>query len=247
MRTTAQTISLWLGLAFGLVLFLAFLLFPGFIPPMSPARTASQVAAFYAGHTATIRASMVIINLCGIMLIPFFMVVVCQMKRMATPTLVLAYAYLSAVASGATLLAIADLFWLIAAFRPGRDPQLILLLNDMAWIVFTAPVGAFVAQNVCLALAVHLDRQRRPIFPRWVGPFSLITAAAVAPAAFAATVRSGPLAWNGAVSFWLRLVAYGSFFVVMFFVLRAAIAREAREDPRESVGEPVRQPEPVLP
>ena len=158
MRTTAQTISLWIGLGFGLVLFLAFLLFPGFIPPMSPAKTATEVAAFYAGHTAAIRASMVIINLCGIMLVPFFMVVVYQMKRMATPTQVLAYAYLSAVASGATLLAIADLFWLIAAFRPGRDPQLILLLNDMAWIVFTAPVGAFVAQNVCLALAVHLDR-----------------------------------------------------------------------------------------
>ena len=119
-----------------------------------------------------IRTSMIIFNLCAIMLLPFFMVIVYQMKRMATPTQVLAYCYLSAAATGATLFAIADLFWLIAAFRPDRDPQLIMLLNDLAWITFTAPVGMIIAQNLCLGLAVLLDDQPRPIFPRWVAYFS---------------------------------------------------------------------------
>lgn len=229
MRLSAQSVSLWLALGFGLVMLVAFVTFPGFFPPMSPAMSAGQVAAFYAAHAARIRLSMVVFNFCGVMLMPMFMVVVYQMKRMAAASQVFAYGYLSAVVSGATLFAIADLFWLVAAFRPGRDPQLILLLNDLAWITFTAPVGMIVAQNVCLALAVWLDEQPRRIFPRWLAPFSLVVALAMTPAACAAIVTTGPLAWNGFVSFWLRIAAYAVFLAVMFVVLRRAILRQQRE------------------
>jgi hypothetical protein len=196
---------------------------------MSPGMSASAVAEFYARHITMIRTSMIIFNLCGIMLLPFFMVIVYQMKRMATPTQVLAYCYLSAAATGATLFAIADLFWLIAAFRPDRDPHLIMLLNDLAWITFTAPVGMIIAQNLCLGLAVLLDDQPRPIFPRWVAYFSFGFALVIAPSVCAAVVQNGPLAWNGLVSFWLRLISYAVFLVVMFFVLVSAIRRERTE------------------
>ena len=222
----AQSVSIWLSVVFGAFLLIAFILFPGFFPPMSPGLSASAVASFYARHTTMIRTSMIIFNLCGIMLLPFFMVIVYQMKRMATPTQVLAYCYLSAAATGATLFAIADLFWLIAAFRPDRDPQLIMLLNDLAWITFTAPVGMIIAQNLCLGLAVLLDDQPKPIFPRWVAYFSFAVALVIAPSVCAAVLQSGPLAWNGLVSFWLRIIAYAAFLIVMFFVLRSAIQRE---------------------
>ncbi|HVT63777.1 MAG TPA: hypothetical protein VHD81_01340 [Mycobacteriales bacterium] len=229
MKPTAQWISLGLAAFFGAVMLVAFLIFPGFFPPMSPNWSAQHVADFYAHHATLIRTSMVIFNLCGLMLVPFFMVIVYQMKRMATPTQVLAYCYLSAAVSGFTLFAIADLMWLIAAFRPMRDPQLVMLLNDFAWIIFTAPVGAIVAQNICLAIAVRLDARPVPVFPKWVAPFSLLIAAAMVPACCGAIVHNGPLAWNGLVSFWLRIIAYGVYFAVMFVVLMKAIRREAAE------------------
>ncbi|MDR3659402.1 MAG: hypothetical protein P4L86_03135 [Mycobacterium sp.] len=207
----------------------AFAAFPGFFPPMSPSMTAGQVAAFYAQHSASIRFSMITFNLCAIMLIPFFMTVAVQMKRMSLPSHVLAYSYLGAAATGATLFAIADMFWLIAAYRPERDPQLVLLLNDMAWLVFIAPVGAVVVMNLCLALAVYLDTRPQPIFPRWVAPFNILTAAAMTPAACAVIFKDGPLAWNGVVSFWLRLGAFAAYIAVMFVVVRSAIAAQARE------------------
>jgi hypothetical protein len=163
------------------------------------------------------------------MLIPFFMVIVVQMKRMATPSHVLAYCYLAAAANGATLLAIADIFWLVAAFRPERNPQLTQLLNDLAWLVFIAPVGMIVVANLCLALAVWLDARAQPVFPRWVAPFSLVIAAAMAPASCAVVFRTGPLAWDGAISFWLRNIAFVLYIAVMFVVLRSAIARQAAE------------------
>ena len=241
MRLSAQSVSLWLALGFGAIMLVAFVTFPGFFPPMSPRMTAGQVAAFYAAHTARIRLSMVIFNFCGVMLMPMFMVIVYQMKRMAAASQVFAYGYLSAVVSGTTLFAIADLFWLVAAFRPGRDPQLIQLLNDLAWITFTAPVGMIIAQNVCLALAVWLDDQPQRIFPRWVGPFCVIVALAMTPAAGAAIVTAGPLAWNGAVSFWLRIAAYAVFLAVMFVVLRRAILRQEQAE-RLADGSPATEP-----
>ena len=224
-----QWISLWLVPIFGAIMAVAFVAFPGFWPPMPPSMTAVQVADFYAQHTASIRFSMVTFNLCAIMLVPFFMTIAVQMKRMSLPSHVLAYSYVGAAATGATLFAIADIFWLIAAYRPGRDPQLILLLNDMAWLVFTAPVGAVVVMNLALALAVYLDRRPRPIFPRWVAGFNVLTAAAMTPAVGAVIFQDGPLAWNGVVSFWLRLGAFALYLVVMFVVVRSAISAQARE------------------
>jgi hypothetical protein len=161
---------------------------------MSPELTAEQVVDFYVRNAAMVRFSMITFNLCAIMLVPFFMTIVVQIKRMALPSHLLAYCYLCGIAGGATLFAIADIFWLIAAFRPDRNPQLIQLLNDMAWLVFTAPVGMVVA-NLCLALAVFLDAGVAPIFPRWVAYVNVATAAAMTPAACAVIFRTGR--WHG--------------------------------------------------
>jgi hypothetical protein len=224
-----QLVCLWTVPAMGLFLLIAFLTFPGFFPPMSPTMSAQQVADFYREHASETRFSMVTFNIFGIMLLPFYSVIVVQMQRMSTPSKVLGYCYLTAAVSGATVFAMADIMWLLAAFRPDRNPELVQLLNDMAWMIFVAPVGMIFVQNLCLAFAVFLDSGERPILPRWVAPFSLVIAAAIAPAAGASVVTTGPFAWNGAVSFWLRLVALSLYVAVMFVVLRTAILRQARE------------------
>ena len=225
----AQWISLWMTPVVGLVLLVAFLAFPGFLPPMSPDLPAADVAAFFTRHATGTRLSMIVFDVCGIFLLPFFMLVVQQMKRMGTPSQVFAYCYLSAVVSGATFFAISNLLWLLAAFRPDRDPALVQLLNDLAWIIFTAPVGMLVGQCVALALAIYLDARPRPVFPRWVAHLNVATAVVLVPAACAAVVTSGPLAWDGLVSFWLKLGAFSAYLVVMFFAVRAALHRQAAE------------------
>jgi hypothetical protein len=225
-----QLISLWTAPVFGVILLIAFLAFPGFFPPMSPDMTADQVAKFYTDNTAMIRFSMITFNLCAIMLLPMFMVIVVQMKRMATQSHVFAYCFLTAAVSGATIFALADIFYLVAAFRPDRNPELVQLLNDMAWMIFIAPVGMVVAQLLLLGLAIYFDNGPNPVFARWVGHYAIATALVMAPAAGAAIFRTGPLAWDGAVSFWLRNAAFALFVVVMFFLLRAALHRQALEE-----------------
>src|SRR5271168_173077 len=140
MKLSDQRICLWLVPVFGVVLITAFCT-AGFIPPLSPTLTAPEVADFYRDHIGKIRAGMITVNLCGIMFIPFFMVIVVQMQRMAIPSRAFAYAYLSAAASAGSIFLLADLTWSIAAFRPERDPQLMMMLNDLAWMAFVSPVG----------------------------------------------------------------------------------------------------------
>ena len=81
-----------------------------------------------------------------------------------------------------------------------------------------------------LAVAVYFDNGPDPVFPRWVGHYSLATAIAMVPAAGAAVFQTGPLAWDGLLSFWLRNGAFALFVIVMFFVLRRAVLRQAVEE-----------------
>ena len=229
MNTRDQRICLGLVPLFGALFVVGFTIFPGFFPPLSPTMTAEQVAAFYRDNVAEIRASMILLNVIGIGFIPFFMVIVVQMMRMANPSRAFAYSYLSAAASGGTLFALADLAWLNAVARPDRDPQLTMLLNDLAWFSFTTPVGFIIAQNLCLALAIFMDARPEPVFPRWVAHFNIVSALLMVPGAFALLYKTGPFAWDGVLSFWLRVTTYSLYITVMFFVVRKAIDRQDQQ------------------
>ncbi|MFC8525883.1 hypothetical protein [Nocardia sp. NPDC057227] len=222
----AQYAILWSTPVVALVLGGLFVAFPGFFPPMSPGMTADEVARFYLDNTALTRFSMVGFNLCGIMIVPFFVLIMGRMARMGGQSGILAFSYLTSVVAGATLFALSNILFAVAAFRPERDPALVQLLNDLAWLLFIAPIGMLVAQFVLLALAVYLDD--RAVFPRWVAPYSLLTAVLVAPSAGAAVFRSGPLAWDGFVSFWLRNGAIALFVAVMIVQVRAALREQER-------------------
>ena len=231
MNTRDQRICLGLVPFFGALFLVGCTIFPGFFPPLSPSMTADEVAAFYRDHVGQIRASVILFNLIGIGFIPFFMVIVVQMMRMGNPSRAFAYSYLAAAVSGGTLFALADLAWLNAAARPDRDPQLTMLLNDLAWFSFTTPVGFVITQNLVLALAIYMDALPEPVFPRWVGHFNIASALLMVPGAFALLYKTGPLAWDGALSFWLRIATFTLYVAVMFFVVRTAINRQvAREE-----------------
>ncbi|GAB7145181.1 hypothetical protein LRC484719_37800 [Mycobacterium riyadhense] len=209
-------------------------LFPGFIPPMSPTMSAEQVAAFYRENPSGVRSSMILFNWFGASLIPILTLIVMQIRRMAHRTPIFSYAMLGCVAGGPTLFLIANVCWLLAAFRPERSPELTQLLNDFAWITFTILVPFLIGQSVILALAIYFDDPANLVLPHWVAHFNLFVAAALVPAAFVGVSLSGPLAWDGGLSFWLKNVAIGVWVVVMGVVLGRAVYRERAEITRRA-------------
>jgi hypothetical protein len=230
-RADGELILLWTLPAVAIIWLGAFALFPGFTPPMSPTMPAEQVAAFYRDNQSQIRCSMILFNWFGVGLIPVLILIVMQIRRMAHRTPIFSYCMLGCVAGGPTLFLIANVCWLLAAFRTERSPELTQLLNDFAWITFTTVVPFLIAQSVILALAIYFDDPSRPVLARWVAHFNLLVAAALVPAAFVGLALTGPLAWDGALSFWLKNIAVAVWIVVMGVVVGQAIYRERRETP----------------
>lgn len=230
-RGDGELILFWLLPALSLTWVAAWLLFPGFSPPMSPTMAVEEVAAFYRdpSNITRTRISMVLFNWFCVGTIPFLALVVTQINRMAHQTPIWSFAFLGCMAGGPTLLFTADLFWLVAAFRPERDAALTQLYNDIAWVTFTAQAGFLVAQCIFLAVAIYLDRQAKPVFRSWVAHFNLLVAAAILPATFGATVTDGPIAWNGIASFWLKNSAVAAWLLVMTVVVGTTLYAQRRE------------------
>ena len=229
MNTRGQRILLW-TVPPALALFaLAYVLFPVMSPPLSPTLTPEEVAAFFRDNNTGILGVVILCNVIAGSLVPLFAITAVQMSRTGTSSSVFTYAYLICVGAGTTAFILADYCWGVAAFRPDRDPQLISLLNDMAWFFFIAPVGTIVVQNLCLAASIFLDERPDPIFPRWVAHFNVVAAVLLIPGAFSILFKTGPLAWDGAVSFTLRVVVLASYAVVMFLVLLRVVNRQGSE------------------
>jgi hypothetical protein len=229
MNTRGQRILLWTVPPAMALFGLAYLLFPVMSPPLSPTLTPEEVAAFFREYNTGILGVVILCNLIAGSLVPLFAVTAVQMSRTGTSSSVFTYAYVVCTGAGTTAFILADYCWGVAAFRPDRDPQLISLLNDMAWFFFIAPVGTIVVQNLCLAVSIYLDDRPDPIFARWVAHFNVVAAILLIPGAFSILVKTGPLAWDGGVSFTLRIVVLGSYLVVMFLVLLRVVNRQGDE------------------
>lgn len=231
-RADGELILLWTLPVLAVIWISAFFLFPGFIHPMSPTMTAAQVAAFYRDpeNAARTRYSMILFNWFGLGLIPIIALIVMQVRRMAHRTPVLSYCLLGCAAGGPTVFLIADLFWLLATFDPGRPAQLTLLFNDLGWMFFTTAVPFLIGQSLIIALAIHLDDATNRVFGKWVAYFNVGIAACLVPAAFTGLALSGPLAWNGLLSFWLKNVAIAVWIIVMAVALGKNIYRQRAED-----------------
>lgn len=208
----------------------AFFLFPGFVHPMSPTMPAEQVAAFYRENGARIRFSMVLFNWFCVCFIPVLMLLVVQIRKMAHRTPIFAYCLIGCSAGGPALFLIANLFWLLAAFRPERPAETTQLYNDLAWMTFSVQVPYLIMQSLLIALAVYWDSQPEPVFKPWVAHVNVVVAVALAPAAFCGLVTDGPLAWDGLLTFWVKNVAIGVWIAAMGVVIGRTIRRQRAKE-----------------
>lgn len=225
-RTAGTRILFWTLPFVAIVWIGAFFLFPGFLPPMSPNMSAAAVAGFYSQHASRVRWSMILFNWFCVALIPILMLIVERMRGMAHRTPVMRYCVIGVAAAAPIAFLTSTVFWLLAAFRPDRAPDLTQLYNDLAWITFTCGVPFLVCLCLFLAVSIYFDQQSRPVFDRWVAHFNVAVAVVLVPAAFAGMTLSGPFAWNGFFSFWVKNIAIALWLIVMAVILGRAVERD---------------------
>jgi hypothetical protein len=196
------------------------------VPPPSPANSAEQTLAWVQQH----QTSMLI----GAALCTFFWSfwatwcapLVLYVRRTERVPL-LTFACLINVGGGAAVITTIAVAWTVMAFR-AENPLIAQAFNDFGFFLFLytwPPFGIFM---VMIAIAILRDVNPRPTFPRWVAYYNIYAAIGMAPASFMGLFKTGPLAYNGLLAFWLVAVDFFVWMIVMSVVLLKAINRDTR-------------------
>ncbi len=223
-----QRIAWWTIPIFYNIFGLIFVVLTRVMPPPRPDVGPEQIVAFFHDHSLTIRIGFGILML----VIGFTAVanglIALLIKRMSVAP-VFAYGYIASLVVGAIPGCVLPAFAFVAAtFRPDRDPEIMVMLYDWCLLSFVGSLGCFATQNMVLALAIFLDRNE--IFPKWLAYMSIWMIVTELLAGPVFIFKSGPLAWNGSISFWMGTAVFVLWEVCIIWLMRTAINRQSPDE-----------------
>lgn len=221
----------WCGVGYLVTVGLGWGIIAGFlIPPHDPTYSATTIAAIFESDTTRIRIGMLFVMLAALFMVPFTAVITKVLARLEGGAGTLAYTALIGGVGNMVLTFYPATFWLVAAYRPERDPQLTYLLNDIAWLQLLGGVTMFLALPLSIGVAALVDDRSDPLLPRWLGYFNIWMCIAIVPDQLIFFFRSGPFAWNGVFGLWLPVVAFAGFFITTIWWLLRTSARVSVAD-----------------
>ena len=220
----------WSGVAAIVVMGLGFALIAGFIPPPPPGDSAAQTAKLFIEHANAIRIGMIISMVASALLMPFAVSITLQMRRIEGAHSALAFIQLGMGAIFVLEFIYLIFFWETATFRLDRSPELIQLLNDMAWIPFVGLSSTLVMQSAVFGTAILIDKRGSPIFPRWMGYFNLWAALMFVPGTFNVFFLGGPLAWDGLLAFYIPVGVFVMWMIINSIYLAKAVDHQLLEE-----------------
>jgi hypothetical protein len=162
-----------------------------------------------------------------------------QIKRMSVSP-VFAYAYIASLVVGGIPGCLMPAFAFVAgAFRPDRDPQIMVMLYDWCLLSFVGSLGCFCTQNMVLALAIFLDKN--DILPKWLAYMSIWMIVTELLAGPIFIFNAGPLAWNGSISFYLGTAVFVLWEICIIRLLYVAIKKQSPAEQTQGASAPSRQ------
>lgn len=215
----------WAGFGYLGVLLLGWALVAGFLPPHRPAAGVAEIAAIFQGDVTRIRIGMVLTMIGAALCIPFTAILARYIARIEGSPGVLTYSMVLGGMGNTIVTFFPAIFWLVAAYRPERSPDIIYMLNDWAWIQLIGGVTIFWPMPLSLAVAAFCDGSADPVFPRWSGYVSIWLFMLILPDQLLFFFHTGPFAWNGLFGLWLPLTAFGVWFVMSATLAIRALRR----------------------
>ena len=117
-------------------------------------------------------------------------------------------------------------FWIAAAFRPERNPEITQMLHDMGWLTIDQLYFCTTLQMIAAAIAGLQERSPRPMLPRWACWYAIWAGLTFLPASLTSYMKVGPFAWNGILSYYFPYFTWLSWFSIFTFFLIRAIGRD---------------------
>jgi hypothetical protein len=226
--TRYQRSVIWLYIPCQILAFLAMIYLSWIIPPVPPQWLPTEVVEFYRSHTNMFRSGMAVLMIGAIPMVPFFMLITAQMQRIARCPAFLPYTQMGAALGYLWLTILGPMLYFSIAFRPeARSPELMAAFQDLAWLMQTVPFGLVIVQQLAVGFAIFADDAARPVFPRWVGYVSIMTALSYfVSQSIPFFPTGGPFGWSGLISYWVPLCSIGVFEVTMIVMLLKAIKQQ---------------------
>lgn len=181
----------------------------GFLPPIPPAWDADRVVSHYRHHEKGIQVGAAFFNVAAMFYLAFTAAIAGQLQRIPNLPYPIKALQLSSGTASAFGFQMPGLVLAAAAYRLERSAETTQLLNDLFWFAAVLPVPSFMGQMFAFGYAVLFDRGPRPVFNRFISIPSIVVPILLVPALTVHAFKTGPLAWNGGVAFWLPAVAIG--------------------------------------
>lgn len=230
MNRTNQLFCIWGGYAFLPLYGIGFVLLAGFIPIPSPSVDAAQIVANFEVNHTRILLGMVLCIFASACLAPWCVALFQLMRRIEQEPRTLSYMQLAAGAVGVVFFMAPCFVWGAMAYRPGHSPDLMLFMNDLAWIAWVVSVPTFILQSFLIGFcALSADPDQKTV-PRWLAYLSIWLGITLLPAGCVLMFKSGPFAWNGLIAVYLPLGVYIVWYHAMLLTLLRSFAPSSRQD-----------------
>jgi hypothetical protein len=205
-----QLLAAQCGFAFEILYTIFWGYFGHNLPPASPNLSAQDLASFFAQHHNAILFGNCLAALVGILWVPWTAQLAVVMWRIEGSSPVLTIIEVIGGALTAWALMFCPAIWAVAAFRPDADPNTVRMLNDLGFILFNITYAITSIQAISAGLVGLADKGSVPVFPRWVSYWAIFTGLSFLPITAMPFFKTGPLAWNGAITFW---GLFGTYFI----------------------------------
>ncbi|NTG65131.1 hypothetical protein G6L29_31260 [Agrobacterium rhizogenes] len=230
MKFTLYRLSVWSGLLVVIGSVLAYTVVSPLTPPPPPSWGAKQVSEFLFAHRTNILWSVVIMGFFAPFFYFFAVITSQQMARIEGGWGVLSFLQL-------TTAVVAPTGWIYplamiatAVYRPDRDPNLVLMFNDLYWLTYVGVAFIFSINIASIGLAALWDRRQNPVFTRWFGWANIAFAIIFAPGIFVYPFMDGPFAWDGLFANIIPSIAFLFWKAMMITMLLRAVKSEEKEE-----------------
>lgn len=232
--TTSSTTPAAVGL-FGIVtgaalptfIGLGFLL-AGFLPPPGP-YAADVTAAYFHDDIDLKRLGVIAVIVGGTMFLPFGAAIADRLRRVEGIGPVAAMTEFGAAIVATTLMMTFGSMLLVGLLRPDMPDSSYQLLNHMTWLALIGLWQPGALQAMATAMAVLGDKSQTPVFPRWVGWYSLCMAFGSLTGSLIPFFTSGPFTWNGFISFWVAGGIFFGWYLIILVQLFKAYRRDVAQ------------------
>lgn len=215
----------WSGFVYIAFLLIGIWPIAGFFPSQPAYWDAAQITRVYHENATWIRFGMIMVLVGSMFYVPWTAMLAKLISAVEGKPGILTYCQLIAGCTNVLLTAYPAGWWLTASFRRDRDPQIVQLLNDVAWLQFLGVIAPFYFVVISIIYASLADEDPDPMIPRWVGWFNIFFMLDLIPLSIIFLFKAGPFAWNGLFGFYLPFATFFVWFFVMHYAIRKSLHR----------------------